>query len=811
MRIPMGRAMSWKMLWAAWLLCAAQAATAAPGLYVVELQNRPAVERAAEEARRAGKGREAQPARGWAKHASAVRAEQEQAWRGAEQRGARVLGGVTLVANALFVEIDDEEADALREVAGVRRVRPAREYRMTMDAALPLHKIREAWELAGGESRAGLGVKIAILDSGVETWHPAFQADGMEMPEGFPRAGSPLDDSNVSAKVIVARSYVDYLRYWDPDRSARDHVGHGTALAMIAAGVPHEGPMGWVSGVAPKAWIGNYRVFGTPGYNSTTTEAALLMAIEDALADGMDIINLSLGSDIPSRVEDDLLAQAVENAAAAGAIVVVSAGNSGPGWMTLASPATAPSALSVGATTNSRTFGTSVAFEGHDAVVALPGNGPAPAAPVRGEVGDVRELDGNGLACAELPAGSLAGRIALILRGECTFQVKLTNARAAGASGAIVQAREESPDPITMAVGGADLPAMMVSYADGQAVREWLAADETVIATLNFTYGRVPQKAGRLASFSAHGPNLDLGIKPELMATGTDMWIATQTLDWNGGMWDASGYTLVDGTSFSAPLVAGAAAVVKAARPGLDAAAVRSALVNTAAAVSDEGSAWVQKSGAGVLDLEAAVRTRLVSSTLTLSFGAGAPGEAVEGRAFTVRQAGEEGETYFVRVEPRRGSVAPVTSAQMVQLEAGGEAEIRLEWPETPWEAGTLEGFVVFEGAASGTVLRVPYWRAVTVGDAAGFTVYDTTTMARRGSLLRDALLFRVVDTNGLPVRGEVTAEALDGGFVSGVTDYDSYSPGLYGLTVRLGFFPGAQRFVVRAGGQEYTLTITAF
>ncbi len=801
----------WKALLWGGLLWAAQAAWGAPGLYVVELEGRPAVGRAVEAARQAGAGREARAGRGWAKHASAVRAEQERAWRGAEERGARVLGGVTLTANALFVEIDAAEAEALREVAGVRRVRPVREYRMTIDAARPLHKIREAWELAGGESRAGEGVKIAVLDSGVETWHPAFQADGMEMPEGFPRMGSPLDDSNVSAKVIVARSYVDYLRFWDPDRSARDHVGHGTALAMIAAGVPHEGPMGWVSGVAPKAWIGNYRVFGTPGYNSTTTDAALLLAIDDALADGMDILNLSLGSDIPSRVQDDLLAQAVENAAKAGAVVVVSAGNSGPGWMTLASPATAPSALSVGATTNSRTFGSSVSFEGHDAVLALPGNGPLPETTVSGEVTDVQALDGTGLACADLPPGSLAGRIALILRGECTFELKLTNAQAAGAAGAMVQAREESPDPITMAVGGAVLPAMMISFADGQAVREWLAAGETVIGTLNFTYGRVPQKAGRLASFSAHGPNVDLGIKPELMATGTDMWVATQTLDWYGEMWDANGYTLVDGTSFSAPLVAGAAAVVKAARPGLDTAAVRSALVNTASAVSDEASAWIQKSGAGVLDLEAAVRTKLVSSALTLNFGAGAPGEAVEERAFTVKQAGEEADTYFVRVEARRGSVAPVADVQMVELAPGGEAEIRLSWPETPLETGTLEGFVILEGAASGTVLRVPYWRAVTDGEPAGFTVYDATTTARRGSLLRDAMLFRVVDVNGLPVLGEVTAEALDGGFVSNVTDYDSYSPGLYGLTVRLGFFPGAQRFVVRAGGQAYTLTITAF
>ncbi len=789
----------------------AQTAFAAPGLYVVELEGRPAIERAAAEARQARGGRIPRAGQGWAKHAGAVRGEQERLRQRLEQRGAQALRGVSLAANALIVEMDEEQAESLAGLPGVRRVRPAREFRMTLDAALPLHRVREAWELAGGESRAGEGVRIAILDSGVEAAHPALRAEDMQVPEGFPRAGSPLDEGNTSAKVIVARSYVQLLRNWDPDWSARDHVGHGTAAAAIAAGVLHEGPMGWVSGVAPKAWVGNYRVFGTPGYNETTTDAALLAALDDAIADGMDIVNLSLGSDIAPRLEDDLLARAVQNAAEAGVIVVVSAGNSGPDWGTLASPATAPLALSVGATTNSRTFGASVAFEGHDAALAVPGNGPVPDAPVSGEVADVAELDGSGLGCGALPEGSLAGRIALILRGECTFQAKLTNAQNAGAAGAVIQAREESPDPIVMAVGGAGLPAMMISFEHGQAVREWMQAGETVIATMNFTYGRVPQAGGRLAGFSARGPGVGLEIKPELAATGTDVWVATQTLDPFGAMWDRSGYTLVDGTSFSAPLVAGAAAVVKAARPALDALAVRSALVNTAAP-GDAASAWIQKSGAGLLDVEAAVRTPLVSSEATLGFGAGAPGEAVEGRAFTVRHTGDLPETYSVRVEARRGAVAPAVSAAQADLEPGQEAELRLEWPEAPWETGTLEGFVVFEGAASGAVLRVPYWRAVTLEEPAGFTVFYAASMARRGSTVRDAVLFRVVDASGVPVRDAgVAGEALEGGTVVRISNYDSYAPGLYGITVRLSLSAGANRFRIRAGGAESVFTITGY
>jgi minor extracellular serine protease Vpr len=785
-------------------------ALAAPGLYVVELEGQPAIRRAVEETRQARGARQALAGRGWAKHAAAVEGEQLERERRVEERGGKVLGAARLAANALFVEIDDEQAASLGEIAGVRRVRPAREYRMTMDAAIPLHRIREAWELAGGENRAGAGVKIAIIDSGIEASHPAFRTTDMEAPEGFPRTTSELDSSLVTGKIIVARSYVNLLRNFDPDRSARDHVGHGTAAAMIAAGVVHEGPMGWVSGVAPRAWLGSYKVFGTPGFNSTTTDAALLQAIDEALADGMDILNLSLGSDIALRLEEDTLAQALENAAEAGALLVVAAGNNGPGWTTISSPATAPSALSVGASTNSRTFGFGIQFEGKETLLGAPGNGPPPAEGVSGAVADAAALDENGLACGKLPEGSLAGKIALILRGECTFELKLNNAKNAGAVAALVQAREESPEPITMAVGSADLPAMMISYANGQKVREWLAGGEPLLAVMSFRYSRVEQRAGLLADFSAHGPSVDLAIKPELTATGTDMWIATQTLNPDGAMWSETGYTLVDGTSFSAPLAAGAAALVKAARPGLDARAVRSALVNTAARISDEASAWIQKSGAGLLDAEAAVRSQLAASSAALSFGASAPGEGVDAQTLTVKQTGDGPETYFVRVEHRRGPAVPAVSAEMVELAPGGEAEIRVDWPEPLTGTGTYEGYVVLEGASSGLTLRVPYWRAVTPGEPASVTVLRETASARRGASVRDAFLFRLVDESGVPVHvGEVAIEELDGGSVLSVTDYDELSPGLYGVSVRLGLAAGANRFRIRAGAAEYVFTIT--
>ena len=283
-------------------------------------------------------------------------------------------------------------------------------------------------------------------------------------------------------------------------------------------------------------------MFGTPGYNDSASDAAILKAIDDAVADGMDIISLSLGSDLAPRLADDIDVQAVERAVKAGVIVVVAAGNNGADLNTISSPGTAPSVITAGASTNDRTFAASVEVEGASPALALPGSGPIPPAPVSGPVADVAWLDGNGLACSAFPSGSLQGKVALILRGTCTFETKLTNAQLAGAVGAVVYATVESPNPIGMSVGASTLPAEMVSNADGTAIQQVIAGQSTVMATLKFTLGAVPTVANKVADFSAAGPNVDLGIKPDLMAVGGNIYVATQKLDPNGAMYDATGY-----------------------------------------------------------------------------------------------------------------------------------------------------------------------------------------------------------------------------------------------------------------------------
>ncbi|HBY63123.1 MAG TPA: hypothetical protein DEH78_25155, partial [Solibacterales bacterium] len=469
-------------------------AATVPGYYIVELSEQPAM------AKEGGR-------------AAAVASEQERMRSAVASTGAEVVAAVSLAANALIVKTAESEDDSvararLEALPGVLRVRPVRTYRRLLDTALPIHAVTDAWQAVGGRQNAGRGVRIGIVDTGIDSTHPGFQSD-LPVPSGFPRG----DTAAAAGKIIVARSYS--LTGTPP--TANDVEGHGTSVAFVAAGSPTVSPRGEISGAAPQAYLGNYKVFPSP--DSGAPDALILRAIDDAIADGMDILNLSLGGDVADPPDDDILARALERATAAGIIVVVAVGNAGPDPNTIGSPATTRSAISVGSLGNGRVFSTSLVL-GSRRILALAGSrgGTNVSAALR----DVAELDPTGLACVALPSGGLQGRVALILRGTCTFEEKLNNVQTAGAVGAVVYTDEARPEPITMEVGAARLPAMMTSFSDGLAVKA--AARSAQSVTLDFAVGEVPVAPNRVASSSSRGPSVDLSIKPELLAVGASVY-----------------------------------------------------------------------------------------------------------------------------------------------------------------------------------------------------------------------------------------------------------------------------------------------
>lgn len=718
------------------------------------------------------------------------------------------MGALDTLSNRLFVQMTAAQAARLQNEPGVLRVLPERTYQLTLDHALPLHKVPQAWSL-GGAYPQGQGARVGMIDTGIEVTHPGFKDTGFQAPSGFPKAGASSNLAYTNQKIIVARSYVKQCLAADPDVSAQDDVGHGTGTAMTAAGVQNTGPLATITGVAPLAFLGNYKVFGSPGVNDGTNSCAIGMAVEDAVNDGMDVVNLSLGGLPAPRVEVDSEVQLIESAISVGVIVVIAGGNAGPDPNTIGSPGTAPSAITLGAMNNDRYFAAPFTVGANAPYPAIPGFETLPTTPITAPLVDISTtLDTTGLACAPLPANSLKGDIALILRGTCTFEIKLNYAQQAGAVAALIYTYASSPDAITMSVGTATLPAEMVDNADGLAIKKLVASPAP--ATMSFAQSAFSTDPNVIAAFSSLGPNVDLAIKPELLAVGENFYTAGQTTDAAGELYNAAGYVISQGTSYSTPLVTGAAAALKAARPGLTPLEYKSLLVNSAAPAFTGQAQPVQSSGAGVLDLNAAVFATLAANPSTVSFGVG-PGAAPFLTTVRLSNLGYLNDTFQVSVAPAAGSPAPVPATTTVQLNAGTYFDLSFTMTVSGLLPGHYEGFIEIQGSHSATVTRIPYWYGVASSTPAYINVLYAVSQANAGAESDNAILFRVTDASGIVPTGVTpTVTVTSGtGSVLSVNSQDAYYPGVWSANVRMGAAAGSSNvFQIQAGSLTQSVTI---
>jgi minor extracellular serine protease Vpr len=758
-----------------------------PGRYIVELAGRPAAVTAVSHAAMDSPRR-------------AVRAEQARLRPLLERSGAHVLGSAETVANALVVSIADAQAARLSSLAGVARVHRVRMAKAYLDHALALHKVPDAWAAVGGPANAGAGVKIAILDSGIALDHPAFQGSPLPMPPGFPIANSARDLAFTSNKVIVARNYV-------PLATPQDSFGHGTAVAMAAAGGTSSGPLGAITGVAPGAWLGNYKVFQN---DEPFGEDTVLHAIDDAVNDGMDVINLSLGISLAERISDDILVAAVERAAAMGVIVSVAAGNSGGSPNSIASPATAPSAIATGASVNDRIFAPGLVRDGSQSYYAIPGYGRAASGTVSAPVMDVATIDGNGEACTPLPAASMTGRIAMVARSPrngpaCSFTYKLNNLQSAGAVAAVVYMNPDDPQLVTMDVAAATLPAVSVASTFADSMRRQLRQGPPPTLTIEFTTTALPQNANMIAPFSSRGPNVDSNIKPDLVATGMYLYTATQKTNPLSFLYGPTGFIKeADGTSFSAPLLAGAAALLKAARPGLTAAQYRSLLINSASPLeSPEAAPFpVQWTGAGVLNVSSALQNTIAVSPVSLGFGTG-PGTADVPREITITNLGAADDIFTILSGPSL-SVA----ANTVRIGPGQSQKITVRFSAASLSAGEYQGYLRIRRTQSAIAATVPYWYAVPDRIPKYLSDLLAPEVAWPGTAQH--IYFRVTDLTGLPLASPIPAVRPIGpqGSVVSVISEDAESPGVFHATVLLGDFEGPNIFEIQSGQVKRQITI---
>jgi subtilisin family serine protease len=541
-------------------------------------------------ATRPGKGRKVDAESAPAKlYRGLLRQSQEKALARAGVPASRKIHSYTVALNGVAASLSLEEAQALARVPGVRMVLPDQwRYRNT-DASptfLALDGESEPWY----EGYTGENVVVGVIDDGIWPEHPSFADDGtyvyLSEYAGLPcefgnTAHNPNDAPfTCNNKLLGARQMLATYRAIigaAPDEfdSARDDNGHGTHTASTAAGNRYVEssvlgvPRGMISGIAPRARVIAYKGLGNLGGFTSDLAAA----IDQAVADGVDVINYSIGSAQFAVGADEI---AFLFAADAGVFVATSNGNSGPGAATTGGPASVPWLTSVGASTQPRFFkGTAQLGSGSSFVGAsiTAGVGPAPL---------VDAADAGGELCsAPLNAVVVTGKIVLCKRGVNARVDKSFRVFSAGGVGMILY---NATDAQSLDTDTHWVPTVHVNFTAGSAIKSYIySAGGSAIATLVNNGADVDPMAPYMAAFSSRGPNrlsADI-IKPDVTGPGVQILAGWSPFPDPGSV-PGELFAAIAGTSMSSPHVAGAFALLKQANPDWTPAIAKSALMTTA-------------------------------------------------------------------------------------------------------------------------------------------------------------------------------------------------------------------------------------
>lgn len=552
---------------------------------------------------------------------------------------ARVLARTQVVLNAVFMEAD---TSSLPEIAGdpeVADIVPVRDYELQLSETVPYVGATDV-QARGFD---GSGVKIAILDSGIDYTHAAFGGAGTVAAYEAAYGTGPSDMRNKktddlfpTARVVGGFDFVGEA--WeggedsaplapDPDPidapgDAMPAGGHGTHVADIAGGS---------SGVAPGADL--YALKVCSGLANRCSGVALIQAMDFAVdpngdgdtSDAVDIINMSLGADYGQPFDNEL-ALAVDNATALGVLTVAAAGNGADNPYVTTTPAAAPTAISVAQTSvpsaslPQMEITAPADVAGLYAAVFQPWSVPLAnviEAPVQYGDGAGGNLDG----CAPFAPSSLTGRIVLVDRGACNFTSKLSNIGQAGGlvgviglvtAGAAFVGGDGGDRPIP-------IPGYMIRQADSNLIKSALSMG--VIA--RFDPDAAIPLAGAIAASSARGPSNNFNaIKPDIGAPGALVSAVTAS---------GTDTQAFSGTSGAAPMVAGSAALLMQAWPGRLPTEYKALLMNTGETgiIGDpltETSAEITRIGGGEVRVDRALRSRVAAwddetGSGSLSFG----------------------------------------------------------------------------------------------------------------------------------------------------------------------------------------------
>ena len=676
-----------------------------------------------------------------------------------ENLGGTVIANYRAAYNGIKIRIAGDRVKELAALPGVVAVRPLQVMKRDNLRGIPLIGAPTVWQNLGLH---GEGVKIAIIDTGIDYTHANFGGPGTKAafeaaaatstapadPELFgpsaPRikGGTDLvgDDYDASAPAGSPRLIPH------PDPNPLDCNGHGSHVAgtaagsgITSAGATYTGPYNAETlatpanfsvgpGVAPKADLYAVRVFGCEGSTDVTVDA-----IDWAVDNDMDVINMSLGSSFGSK--DDPSAVASTNAAKAGVVVVASAGNSGFSPYITGSPATADGAISVAANDPYPNFpGATLTFSS-TTIPAINANGFALSGSSTFNVKVIKNADGTtlSLGCSVAAFGGPLppNTIAVVNRGTCARVAKAIFGQQAGAAVVVmvnnaagfppfegpITANPDDGTPFNvtipfLGVRGRDT----TPSSDGAKLKLVADGTATTVAAASITN---PNFTG-FASFTSGGPRTgDSNLKPDVTAPGVSI-ISTAIGTGNQG-------AALSGTSMASPHVAGVAALTRQAHPDWRVADIKAAIVNTGrpSSVLDYST---HIGGTGFVQAPSSTATQVVARTEGQRFGASLNfgfaefnGRFRRTKDISLRNQGSSDAIFNVAQAGASGSPHSVSlSRSAVRVPAHGQAAVSVTLDVAAATAGNSQSFrdvaglIAFTPASAsdngGVALRVPYY-----------------------------------------------------------------------------------------------------
>lgn len=643
-------------------------------------------------------------------------------------RGAASLSGIRYqerkafknLWNGLSIAVHPSDIDKLRRVPGATYY-PVIAIQAPETTPMNDPELLTAIQMTGADvaqndlGLTGAGIKVGIIDTGVDYDHPALGGDGVDRSNStmFPNARVIAGTDYVGDAYTGANTPV-------PDPYPDDCFGHGTHVAGIV------GANGLVKGVAPGVTFGVYRVFGCAG---STQADIMIAAMEQALDDGMQIVNMSIGASTqwpsyPTGAASDRLVQK-------GVVVVASIGNAGQGQpacclYAASAPGVGKKVIGVASFDNTHTNQFAFTATPDNQAFGFNGATGAPGPPASGTYPLARTGTSASTAdaCVALPAGSLTGKVALIRRGTCSFYAKSLNAQNAGAIAVVLYnnvagALNPTVVPPLPTDPPITIPVVAITAAAGVTLDARLASGPVDI-TWGASVSTPNANGGFISSFSSIGLAPDLSLKPNLGAPGGFI-LSTVPLNTGGG------YGQNSGTSMASPHVAGAAALVLEAKPNTSPTAIRTMFENNAnprpRSPFFANLDMVQRQGAGLLDIPNALMATTRVEPEGLALGE-TEGNSVT-KSLTITNKGSASVSYSLTHQPALasspgtftfpggtiGSSTVSFSANPVIVPAGGSASVDVTVTANAGLAdrSMFGGYVVVTPDDAGQDVRVPF------------------------------------------------------------------------------------------------------